>query len=118
MLKTEYWASSTELCNLTEEGSLCHSDNAGIQNLYSGTVFQNAVPLASQFHLLLYLNPQIIEGCSDILAAASKIGNFCLKQTLKKKRTPTMDVKASMQAQPELPSLAAIQRRPLKNSQR
>lgn len=51
--------------------------------IYTGTIFQNAVPLASQFYLLLYPNPQIIEDCSDFLVAASKIGNFYLKQTLK-----------------------------------
>jgi len=73
LLKTEHWASSIELCSPAEKGSLCHPDDAGILNRYTGTVIQNAVPLASQFYLLLYPNPQIIEDCSDFLAAAPRL---------------------------------------------
>lgn len=69
---------------MQKERSFCHSDNAGFCNFYTFIylfIFQFAVLLASQFYLLLYPNPQIIEDCSDFLAPDSQISNYYLKQT-------------------------------------
>lgn len=76
MIKLSYdkknWASSIELYSLTEEESLCLSDDAG-----TGTVLQNVFPLTSQFYLLLYPISQIIKVYSVFFSAApSKTDNL------------------------------------------